>query len=203
MSERIGILGGTFDPIHFGHLAIAEEARAAQRLDRVLLVPAARQPLKHGRHAATGQQRFEMARLACADNASFEVTRIELDRPGLSYTVTTLEELRRQGQGELFFILGADALADLPRWRDAARIPALAQLVAVGRPGYAPDLAALARALPALEGRVTLIEGPRLDISSTLLRRRVAEGRPIRYQTPDAVVRYVAEHGIYRMPFNP
>lgn len=198
MTTHVGIMGGTFDPIHYGHLAIAEEARVALRLDQVLIVPAARQPLKRGLHAASGQQRFEMAQLACADNAGFEVSRIELDRPGLSYTVTTLEELRAAHTGELHFILGADALAELPRWHAVARILSLARVVAVSRPGFAPDMAALARGLPQLRERLTLLEGPRLDISSTTLRQRVAEGRPIRYQTPDAVVSYITERGLYR-----
>ncbi len=116
MTTRTGILGGTFDPIHYGHLAIAEEARTALRLDRVLLVPAAHQPLKRGEHLASPEQRFEMVRLACAGNDAFEPSTIELDRPGPSYTVATLEELAGGGWGELFFVMGADALADLPRW---------------------------------------------------------------------------------------
>jgi nicotinate-nucleotide adenylyltransferase len=198
MTARIGILGGTFDPIHYGHLAIAEEARLALQLDRVLFVPAAQQPLKRGAHVATPEQRFAMARLACIPNAAFEVSRIELDRPGPSFTLTTLEALHAAEIGDLHFILGADALADLPRWYGAAGIVELARIVAVGRPRSAPDLARLGQALPELSERLTLLEGPVLDISSTALRRRVAAGRPIRYQTPDAVAAYIAEHGLYR-----
>lgn len=196
MTRRTGILGGTFDPIHYGHLAIAEEARVALRLDRVLFVPAARQPLKVAGHVATAAQRLEMARLACAPNEAFEVLAVEVDRPGPSYTVDTLAEL--SGAGELHFILGADALPDLPRWRAVERIVELARIVAVGRPGFLPDLAALARDLPQLRERLIILEGPRLEISSTELRRRIAEGRPIRYQTPDAVVAYIAANGLYR-----
>jgi nicotinate-nucleotide adenylyltransferase len=197
MTARIGVLGGTFDPIHYGHLAAAEEARLALRLDRVLLVPAARQPLKSGGHAASPEQRFEMVRLACTGNDAFEPSRIELDRPGLSYTVDTLEELSREVPGEVHFILGADALADLPRWYAAQHVVDLARIVAVRRPGFMPDLAALARDLPRIRDRLTVIEGANLDISSSELRRRVAEKRPIRYLTPDAVVEYIAAHGLY------
>ncbi|SRR6266545_6204470 len=195
---RLGILGGSFDPIHYGHLAIAEEARVALGLDRVLLVPAARQPLKGGRHAAAPEHRLAMARLACSFNDAFEVSTIELDRPGPSYTVTTLEALRAAFDGQMFFILGADALADLPRWHAAARIVELARIVAVARPAVTLDLAALARAIPRIGERLTLLDGPRLDISSNDLRRRVAAGRPIRYQTPDPVVDYIARHGLYQ-----
>jgi nicotinate-nucleotide adenylyltransferase len=200
MTARIGILGGTFDPIHYGHLAIAEEARLALGLAHVLFIPAARQPLKHGAHIGTPEQRFEMARLACVSNAAFDVSRIEIDRPGPSFTLTTLEALLHEQVGELHFILGADALADLPRWHGAARIVELAKIVAVGRPGSAPDLVRLGQALPALREQLTLLTGPALDISSSALRRRVAAGLPIRYQTPDSVATYISEQGLYRSP---
>jgi nicotinate-nucleotide adenylyltransferase len=197
MSARTGILGGSFDPIHYGHLAIAEEARAVLRLDRVLFIPAARQPLKTAAHIASPEMRLEMACLACTGNGAFQVSPIEIERSGPSYTVATLEALRDALGGELFFILGADALADLPRWRAAPRIIELAGIVAIRRPGFALDAAVVARALPGLAARLTQIEGPMLDISSTALRQRVAAGRPIRYQTPDPVIRYIAEKGLY------
>jgi nicotinate-nucleotide adenylyltransferase len=199
MTARTGILGGTFDPIHYGHLAIAEEARLALGLDRVLFIPAAQQPLKHGAHIGTPEQRFEMTRLACASNPAFEVSRIEIDRPGPSFTLTTLEALQHDRLGELHFILGADALADLPRWRGAAHIVELARIVAVGRPGSAPDLARLGQTLPMLRERMTLLAGPALDISSSALRRRVLAGLPIRYQTPDSVLAYISEQRLYRL----
>ena len=198
MTRRIGILGGTFDPIHNGHLAIAEETRVALGFERVLLVPAARQPLKRGEHAATPQQRLEMAWLACADNAAFEVSPMEIERAGPSYTVDTLETLHAAELGELHFIVGADAAADLYRWHAAGRIVALARIVVVGRPGFALDQMTFGHHLPGLSARLTLLEGPGLDISSSELRRRVAAGRPIRYQTPQAVVEYIAEHGLYQ-----
>jgi nicotinate-nucleotide adenylyltransferase len=198
MTARIGILGGTFDPIHYGHLAIAEEARLALQLDRVLFVPAAQQPLKRGAHIATPEQRFAMVQLACAPNPTFEVSRIELDRPGPSFTLMTLEALQAARIGELHFILGEDALADLTRWRGAAQVVELARIIAISRPGSVPDLTRIIQALPALSERLTVLPGPALDISSTALRRRVAAGQPIRYQTPDAVVAYIDEQGLYR-----
>jgi nicotinate-nucleotide adenylyltransferase len=198
MSGRIGILGGTFDPIHYGHLAIAEEARAALDLDRVMFIPAARQPLKPAGHGATPSQRLDMVRLACGSNAAFEVSTIELDRSGPSYTVATLETLHAAGLGDLYFILGADALADLPRWYAAPRVIQLSWVVAVGRPGAPTDSSIVERALPQLAHRLTLLEGPQLDISSTTLRRRIAMGRPIRYQTPDLVVDDIATHKLYQ-----
>jgi len=197
-SAPIGILGGTFDPIHYGHLAIAEEVRVALRLDRVLIIPAGEQPLKIGKRMAPPEHRLAMARLACADNPLFEVSSIEVDRPGPSYTHVTLQLLHDQGLDNLYLILGADALADLPRWHETPRILTLARIVVVSRPGASVDLSVLSQIFPALPERLILIEGPRLDISSTDLRQRVAQGRSIRYQTPDAVVAYIEAHGLYR-----
>jgi nicotinate-nucleotide adenylyltransferase len=165
----------------------------------VLFVPAAQQPLKRGAHVATPEQRFAMAQLACAPNAAFEVSRIELDRPGPSFTLTTLEALQAARIGQLHFILGHDALADLTRWYNATRVVDLARIIAVGRPGSAPDLIRIIQALPALSERLTVLPGPALDISSTALRRRVAANQPIRYQTPDTVVAYIDEHDLYRL----
>lgn len=197
MTARIGILGGTFDPIHYGHLAIAEEARLALQLDRVLFVPVSQQPLKHGTHVATPEQRFAMTQLACASNPAFEVSRIELDRPGPSFTLMTLEALQAAQIGELHFILGDDALAELTRWHAAERVVELARIVVVGRPGSATDRTRTIQALPALNERLIVLPGPALDISSTALRRRVAANQPIRYQTPDVVVAYIGEHRLY------
>ncbi|HET9222236.1 MAG TPA: nicotinate-nucleotide adenylyltransferase [Roseiflexaceae bacterium] len=198
MTARIGILGGTFDPIHYGHLAVAEEARIVLGFERILFVPAARQPLKRGEHCAAPQQRLEMTQLACYDNHAFEVSPIEIQRTGPSYTVDTLETLHAQGMVDLHFIVGADAAADLYRWRAAGRIVALARIVVIGRPGFALDRTALTHDLPGLEARLTLLEGPGLDVSSSELRRRVAAGQPIRYQTPEPVVQYIAQQRLYQ-----
>lgn len=199
-AEQIGVYGGSFDPIHLGHLAVAEDARAALGLRQLLIVPAARQPLK----AATAQRadpahRLAMARLACADNPAFIVDDLELERPPPSYTVDTLHALRaRYGLAtSIWFILGADAARDLPRWHRAAEIVALARLAIVGRPGASLHLPSLETALPGLVGRYRMIDGPRLDISSSELRRRRAAGRPIRYQVPDAVRAYIEAEGLY------
>jgi nicotinate-nucleotide adenylyltransferase len=199
MTTRIGILGGMFDPIHYGHLASAEAARTALGFARVLFVPAARQPHKAGEGRAVPNDRLAMVRLACADNDFFDVSAIELERPGRSYSVDTLAELRGAGLGELHFILGADAAIGFPDWRSVERILDLAQLVVVGRPGTTLDVAALVQRLPGLGGRLTLLEGPRLNISSSELRRRVGAGQPIRYHTPDAVVAYIAARGLYQI----
>jgi nicotinate-nucleotide adenylyltransferase len=198
MSKHIGILGGTFDPIHYGHLAIAEEARVVLGFERIVFVPAARQPLKRGEHSATPQQRLEMTQLACYGNPAFEVSPIELERAGPSYTIDTLEALQAQGMVDLHFIVGADAAAELYRWRAAGRIVAISRIVAVGRPGFALDHATLSHHLPGLEARLTLLEGPSLDISSSELRRRIAAGQPIRYQTPDPVIEYIARQALYQ-----
>jgi nicotinate-nucleotide adenylyltransferase len=200
MEQAIGVLGGSFDPIHYGHLALAQEAAWALGLARVLLVPAARQPLKAEGHGATPEQRLAMVALACADNPLLKPCDIEVRRAGPSYTVDTLRELREQlGEAAgLVFILGVDALHELPRWRGAAELAELCRFAAMSRPGVATDLGAVERALPALRGRVTLIGGPGLEISGTELRRRLAGGMPVRYQLPDAVLDYIERHGLYR-----
>ena len=198
MNLRIGVLGGSFDPIHYGHLAIAEYARVALQLDQVVFVPAARQPLKHGRHDAEPAQRFEMARLACAANTSFEVSPIEIERLGPSYSVATLENLHKANPSEYYFILGADAASDLGHWYAAERIIELARIVVVGRPGVAPNHEQLIVTFPPLAERMLLLEGPHLGISSTLLRQRVAAGQSIRYLTPDAVIEYIMQYQLYQ-----
>lgn len=197
--DRIGLYGGSFDPIHVGHLAVAEDARVALGLSRVLVVPAARQPLKPLGQGAPAADRLAMVRLACADNPAFVADPVELERPPPSYTIDTVEALRTRfdEQVELWLILGADAARDLPQWHRAAELLALVQLAVVERPGVRVDFPALESALPALRGRYRRVEGPGLDISSTVLRRRVAEGRPIRYQTPDPVRAYIETNKLY------
>lgn len=198
MSQRIGLLGGSFDPIHYGHLAIAETSRVALRLDRIIFVPAARQPLKHGRHGASPAQRLEMTKLACASNTAFEVSAIELERPGPSYSVVTLETLHKQHPGEYYFVLGADAASELGHWYAADRIVELARIVVLARPGTKLQREQLVSRFPRLAERMLIIEGPRLDISSTDLRQRVAAGLPIRYLTPDLVIEYILSRGLYQ-----
>lgn len=198
--RRLGIYGGAFDPIHFGHLAIVEEARWFCRLDRVLMIPAAAQPLKES-HLAAAHHRLEMVRLACAGNDALIPSSLELDRPPPSYTVDTLRICReRYGpEVELFLIIGADAAADLPRWREPDQIARLARIVVVERPGYTFDHESLVTAAPAVRDRMIVLAGPQLAISSTDLRQRLATGRPVRYQLPDAVLAYVNHHQLYQV----
>lgn len=196
--SSIGILGGSFDPIHYGHLAIAEEARIALGLDQVLLLPTAYQPLKGGAHAASPLQRLHMTALACRTNTAFVPSAIEIERSGLSYTIDTLQALRVDYSGALYFILGADALMDLPRWRAIEQILQIANIIAVRRPGIHLDLNTLRGRLPNLERRLTLLDGPHMHLSSREIRQRVAKGRPIRYLCPDSVVDYIVDQELYR-----
>lgn len=194
---RVGVFGGSFDPVHFGHLSIAEEARVVLTLDLLLIVPAGQQPEKIGYHAATPQQRLAMTRLACADNPHFAVSPIEIERPGLSYTADTLAAIRADYDADLYFILGADVLNGFPAWERADEVLRLSRIAALSRPGVSVDLAALDAAMPGLAAQTQLIDGPQLEISSTDLRRRLARRLPVRYQLPDAVIDYIQEQRLY------
>jgi nicotinate-nucleotide adenylyltransferase len=203
----IGIMGGTFDPIHVGHLAVAEEARDALGLERILFVVAGQPPHKAADAVSSVAHRLAMVELSIAGNPAFEPSRLEIDRPGPSYSADTVVELDRAErtagrEPDLTLIMSAETFADLPTWHAPARLLALARIAVVPREGYpAPDPGWLARALPAgggQEARVDFLEGPRLGLSSTALRDRVAHGRSIRYLVPDAVARYIAEHGLYQ-----
>ncbi len=204
VGERIGLLGGTFDPVHYAHLAIAEEVYAALRLTRVLFVLAGQPPHKQGETITPVQQRLTMLELAIAGNAHFALSLVDVQRDGPSYTVDTLRLLRQEWgpRAEFFFIIGGDSLEDLPDWYRPAEILAQTRLVALMRPGYAEiddeRRARLETRLPALKQRLIVLEGPRMDISSTELRQRVAEGRPIKYQMPEAVEAYILRQGLYR-----
>ncbi len=199
------MMGGTFDPIHVGHLAIAEEARDALGLDRILFVPAGQPPHKPAGAAAAAEHRVAMVQLAIAGNRAFELSRIEVDRAGPSYTVDTVEALARggamgEGAPDLTLILSAETFAELPSWHQPERLFDAARVAVVPREGYpAPDPAWLAAAFPGREGRVDYLEGPRLGLSSTGIRARVASGRSIRYLVPDAVAAYIAENDLYRI----
>jgi nicotinate-nucleotide adenylyltransferase len=204
--RRVGILGGTFDPVHYGHLVVAEEVREALSLDRVLFVPAAIPPHKIGLAITSAADRAAMVELAIAGNRAFTMSRIELDRDGTSYTVDTLETLARETHQagitrELYFILSAEAVAALPTWRAPARILELARLVVVPRPGSpVPDLAVLAfevGASPADE-RILTVDTLALAHSASDIRRRAAAGLSIRYLVPPAVESYICDHRLYR-----
>jgi nicotinate-nucleotide adenylyltransferase len=200
---RLGLYGGSFDPVHYGHLLLAECCREELRLDAVWFLPAAISPFKKEQAPSPARHRVEMLKLALAGHEAMHVTTLEIDRGGVSYTVETLAEIRRlQPEAELFFLMGADALRDLPTWREPARICELAIPVVAERanhPGVDYDVLRGVAAPERLEMirrfRVTV---PLVDLSSTDLRRRVAEGKSIRFRTPRAVEKYIETHGLYR-----
>jgi nicotinate-nucleotide adenylyltransferase len=197
---RIGILGGTFDPIHFGHLLAAEEARSSLHLDRVLFAPAEDPPHKQGHPILPVAHRLRMVHLAIADNAAFVTCTIDIDRPGPHYTVDTIRLIRKKWEtdaDETFFIMGADSLAHLLTWHQPAQLIELCRLAVVARPGYRANLSKLEAALPGISSRLDWVEMPVLGISSSDLQRRVREGRSIRYQVPAAVAEYVVTHKLY------
>lgn len=212
---RVALFGGSFNPIHVGHLTAAEAARESLRLDRVLFVPCRRPPHKPPDDLAPARDRLAMVRRAVRGHPAFAACDIEIRRPGPSYTVDTLETLRasmgsaarRKGRGTggaaLFLLLGADALADLPKWREARRVARLARVAAVGRPGW--RLQTLRRPLARAFGRAFVealdrrrIDAPRVDLASRHIRRRLRAGRSIRYLVPEAVERYIRDRGLYR-----
>jgi nicotinate-nucleotide adenylyltransferase len=199
---RLGLLGGTFDPPHYGHLLAAQEAACRLELDRVLFLPARQNPLKQGAPSSEAHHRCEMVGLAIDDNPLFELSRLDLDRSPPSYTVDllrTLESDATAADRELYFLVGADILPELPRWRSPRELLRLAQLVVVNRPGWPPpDLAALEQSLPAARGRVVVLQIPGVDISARAIRARVRAGQSLRYLTPPAVERYIRATGLYR-----
>jgi nicotinate-nucleotide adenylyltransferase len=186
----IGLLGGSFDPIHHGHLLVGQAAVEQLGLAELRFVPAGEQPFKRGRHAASAAQRAEMVALAIAGEPRFRLERAEVERTGPSYTVDTLRALRAREPGTEFALLvGADAAAELPLWHEAAALPGLARIVVFERGGEA------APASPLVGGRIAV---PALEVSATAIRARAAAGLSIRYWVPDAVAEYVARHGLYR-----
>ncbi len=202
---RIGILGGTFDPIHNGHLAIAEAARRQLELDRVIFIPAGQPWLKArstGR-ISSAEHRLAMARLAIADCPHFEASAIEVERPGMTYTVDTLAELRAMhnalpGRTELYLILGMDSVRELRRWHEPERLFDMCVLVAVSRPDTADVTRyGFERDFPAAANRFLPLRGPMVDVSATDIRNRVAGGQPIGDSVPASVERYIRDHGLY------
>lgn len=198
--QRLGIYGGTFDPPHLGHLILAETAVDTLHLDRVLFVPAGEPPHKAGASIRTSvDHRLAMVRLAVEDNPRFAISRVDIDRPGPHFTVDMLRLLRGEyPQAELVLLIGADSLADLPTWSRPHELFELACLGVMRRPGVDPDLDVLERQLPGLRRRIEWIDAPLIDISASDLARRIAAGHSVRYQVPDAVYRYIEDHGLYR-----
>ena len=197
---NIGVLGGTFDPIHMGHLIIAEEARMKLELSEILFVPAGQPWLKQDRDITPAAHRVEMVRRAIADNPHFKLCTLEVERPGPSYTVNTLTLLQKQlgSQASLFFILGRDTLAELSLWKQPQRVIQLCRLVVPPRLG-SRDLKHLGKAIPGLLERVIQLDMPVIGISSSEIRHRIAQGLPIRYLVPSVVEKYIAEHRIYQV----
>jgi nicotinate-nucleotide adenylyltransferase len=194
--RSIGVMGGTFDPIHVGHLAVAEEAREALALDRILFVPAGSPPHKAASEVSDVDHRVAMVELAIADNPDFELSRIEVDRPGPSYTVDTVEALAREA--DVTLILSVETFRELPTWHEPARLFDAARLAVVPREGYpASDPAWLEATFPGRADRVSYLEGPRLGLSSTQIRARVSAARSIRYLVPAPVDAYIAAHHLY------
>jgi nicotinate-nucleotide adenylyltransferase len=197
---RIGVLGGTFDPIHLAHLFAAEEVRVRLDLERVVFAPAGVPPHKIDVDVTSTEHRLKMVQLAIADNSYFTLSRVDVDRFGPSYTVDTIELLHDElgEDAELYFIMGSDSLAELLTWHKPERLIRLCHIVALPRPGYRVDLKELDRLLPGAIARVQLLDMPLLQISGTDLQHRIRTGLPIKYLVPPAVEAYIRQHGLYQ-----
>jgi nicotinate-nucleotide adenylyltransferase len=204
-AASVGLFGGTFDPIHVGHLAIAEDAREQLGLTRVVFIPAASPALRDGPPIASAEDRARMVELAIAGNPFFAIDRLELSREGPSYTVDTVSALvdRERAAGrdtEFTFLLSVEQLRKLPGWRSPSRLLELCRVAAWPRPGASmPDRAWLDAQFPGLADRILELDGPLLPISGTAIRARLAAGRSVRYLVPDAVLDDIRDHGTYRM----
>jgi nicotinate-nucleotide adenylyltransferase len=198
--KRLGLIGGTFDPPHYGHLLAAQEAAVLLGLERVLFLPARQNPLKEGEPITPAEDRCAMVERAIAGNPLFELSRLDLDRPPPSYTADLLRTLKAQTpDDELYFLVGADILPELPRWHRTDEILRLARLVVVNRPDSPqPDVQALEAAFPGARERVDLVFFPGVSVSARYLRTRVAERLPIRYLTPPAVEQYIRAKRLYQ-----
>ncbi|MSQ25071.1 MAG: nicotinate-nucleotide adenylyltransferase [Dehalococcoidia bacterium] len=199
--RNIGILGGSFNPIHVGHLLIAEDVREALALEKILFVVAPRPWMKDDASLAPAEARWDMVRLAIQSNPHAHAPRLDMDRSGQSYAVDTLRDLRRNDPAaQHWFIMGADSLDTLSQWRDVHDLLALCRIAAVPRPGVDAQrsLAALDRAIPGAAARVAIVPAALIDVSATDIRRRVREGRSIAYRVPPAVESYIRDHSLYR-----
>lgn len=191
--QRVGVMGGTFDPIHHGHLVAASEVAARFDLDEVVFVPTGQPSFKQGQDVSPAEHRYLMTVIATASNPRFTTSRVDIDRPGLTYTVDTLRDLRTQRpDADLFFITGADAIEQIATWKNAPELWEMAHFVAVTRPGHVLSVAGLP------SEHVSLLEIPALSISSTDCRARARAGDPVWYLVPDGVVQYIAKYRLYR-----
>jgi nicotinate-nucleotide adenylyltransferase len=198
--KKIGLLGGTFDPIHMAHLLIAEDAREMLGLDTILFIPAGKPWLKADQKVSESEHRLAMVELAISSNPHFGVSDIEVKRPGPTYTVDTLEQLRVEydPNTEIHLILGMDSLKELARWRSPEQLFDLSTIVGISRPGQVDIKPHILESIAeGVSGKVILIPGPSVGISGTDIRDRVANGRSIRYRVPEAVESYILEHGLY------
>ena len=197
MGRRLGVMGGTFDPIHYGHLVTAEEALVQFALDSVVFVPTGRPWMKQDRVVSPAEDRYLMTVIATASNPRFHVSRIEIDRDGPTYTVDTLRTLaERYPDAELYFVTGADAMLEILEWKDPGEVLSSAHFIAATRPGY--DLARFESMELARKTSVSRMSIPALAISSTDIRDRVLDGRPIRYLVPEGVKSYIEKAELYR-----
>lgn len=197
----IGVLGGTFDPVHLGHLVVAGEVRDKLGLDEIIFVPAGQPWLKADRPVSPAAHRLEMVSLAIADNPHFKISHIDIDRPGPTYTVDTIDRLKGEigVEARIYFLMGSDALVDLPRWKEPSRLIRMCRLVAFNRPGSVlPSLGWLESVVPGLSQSITFVEVSQLDISATEIRQRAAHGGSLQGLVPLAVERYILEQGLYR-----
>jgi nicotinate-nucleotide adenylyltransferase len=195
MGKRLGIMGGTFDPIHYGHLVTAEEALHQFELDEVMFVPTGRPWMKEHDVVSPAEDRYLMTVIATASNPRFSVSRVEVDREGPTYAIDTLRTIKEDSGADLFFITGADAVLEIFQWKDRQELFEMAHFIAATRPGY--DVSELEEHGTTNDG-ITVMSIPALAISSTDIRTRVARGRPIRYLVPEGVVSYVRKAGLYR-----
>jgi nicotinate-nucleotide adenylyltransferase len=200
MAMRVGVLGGTFDPIHIGHLVSAEEARVELELEQVVFVPARLPPHKLDQSVSLVKHRLAMVELALASNPHFAVSRVDIDRSAPSYTVDTIELLKDEWEAsiEIYFIMGSDSLLDILTWHNPQRLIRLCHFAVVSRPGYQVDLDELDTLLPGVALRVQMLDAPELAISSTDIQRRVRQGLSIKYQVPEAVENYIYQHKLYQ-----
>jgi nicotinate-nucleotide adenylyltransferase len=200
MSQLIGLFGGTFDPPHIGHLILSAETRAQLGLDRLLWILTPNPPHKQGRPITALDHRLAMVKLAIQDDPGFELSTVDIDRPGPHYALDTVKMIAEQNPAaSLVYLLGGDSLCNLPTWhRPAELVAALCCIGVMRRPGDAVDLPSLEKIIPGLTARVRTVEAPLLDIAAHEIRRRVSEGRPFRYFLPPAVYDYIVEHNLYR-----
>ncbi len=199
--QRLGIMGGTFDPVHYGHLVAAEGARHSFSLEKVIFVPAGKPPHKHGHAASAPRIRYKMTCLAIASNPFFSSSTIEVERPGPSYTIDTVRTMMRLYPAKsIYFITGTDAIAEIFSWKDAGSLLSMCNFVAAARPGYCfKALNKKLGSLPnSLKQNISFMEVPALDISSTDIRQRVREGKPIKYLLPESVEDYILKNNLYR-----